>query len=70
MKGQLGHTDAALTLAYYAREMDRSDGEPDRLKALVEGNIKAVIGSSDVGGAIIEVAGDAEKPIDSGLKRP
>jgi integrase len=34
---QMGHTTPALTLAIYARQMDRRDGEPDRLKALVEG---------------------------------
>lgn len=34
---QMGHTTANLTLAVYARQMDRRDGEPDRLRALVEG---------------------------------
>jgi hypothetical protein len=34
---QMGHTTPALTLAIYARQMDRRDGEPERLKALVEG---------------------------------
>lgn len=34
---QMGHTTANLTLAIYARQMDRRDGEPGRLKALVEG---------------------------------
>ena len=34
---QLGHTTAELTLSLYARQMDRRDGEPERLKALVEG---------------------------------
>jgi integrase len=34
---QMGHTTASLTLAIYARQMDRRDGESDRLKALVEG---------------------------------
>jgi integrase len=34
---QMGHTTANLTLAIYARQMDRRDGEPERLKALVEG---------------------------------
>ncbi len=32
---QLGHTSANLTLSVYARQMDRRDGEPDRLRALV-----------------------------------
>jgi hypothetical protein len=34
---QMGHTSPNLTLAIYARQMDRRDGEPERLKALVEG---------------------------------
>lgn len=34
---QMGHTTPNLTLAIYARQMDRRDGEPERLKALVEG---------------------------------
>jgi hypothetical protein len=34
---QMGHTTPNLTLTIYARQIDRRDGEPDRLKALVEG---------------------------------
>ncbi len=34
---QMGHTTPNLTLAIYARQMDRRDGEPHRLKTLVEG---------------------------------
>ena len=34
---QMGHTTAGLTLALYARDMNRRDGERDRLRALVEG---------------------------------
>jgi integrase len=34
---QMGHTTPSLTLAIYARQMDRRDGEPERLKKLVEG---------------------------------
>jgi integrase len=34
---QLGHTSANLTLTVYARQMDRRDGEPERLRALVAG---------------------------------
>jgi integrase len=34
---QMGHTTPDLTLAIYARQMDRRDGEPERLKALVDG---------------------------------
>lgn len=32
---QMGHTTASLTLAIYARQMDRRDGEPERLASLV-----------------------------------
>jgi hypothetical protein len=35
---QMGHTTAELTLSIYARQMDRRDGEPERLRALVEGH--------------------------------
>jgi integrase len=34
---QMGHTTAEPTLAIYTRQMDRRDGEPDRLRALVDG---------------------------------
>ena len=34
---QMGHTSANLTLSVYARQMDRRDGEPERLRALIEG---------------------------------
>ena len=37
---QLGHTTAVLTLALYAREMSRRDGEPARLRVLVEGECR------------------------------
>jgi len=43
----MGHTDAAMTLNVYARQMARQDGEPERLKALVEGADWAAMGSSD-----------------------
>lgn len=43
---QMGHTTANLTLAIYARQMDRRDGEPERLRALVEGREWTAMGSS------------------------
>jgi integrase len=43
---QMGHTTAELTLVVYARQMARRDGEPERLKALVEGANWQRIGSS------------------------
>jgi integrase len=36
--GQMGHTTPGFTLALYAREMSRRDGEHQRLKALVAGD--------------------------------
>jgi hypothetical protein len=44
---QMGHTTANLTLAVYACQMNRRDGEPERLKALVQGVEMAAIGSQD-----------------------
>jgi integrase len=38
---QMGHTSANLTLSVYARQMDRRDGETERLRALVEGRTGA-----------------------------
>jgi len=35
--GQLGHADAGFTLLADAKEMDRRDGESERLKALIAG---------------------------------
>jgi hypothetical protein len=43
---QMGHTTPNLTLAIYAREMDRRDGESERPKALVEGAEWAPSGTS------------------------
>jgi integrase len=38
---QMGHTTAELTLAVYARQIGRRDGEPERLKTLVQGAVLA-----------------------------
>jgi integrase len=70
VKGQLGHTDAALTLNYYAREMDRRDGEPERLKALVRGDIETQKDRNDVPAATDEAAEKVRKPVESGILRP
>jgi integrase len=37
----MGHTTAGLTLSIYARQMNRQDGEPERLKTLVQGGVLA-----------------------------
>jgi integrase len=65
---QMGHTSANLTLEVYARQMDRRDGEPERLKALVEGREWAAMGSSGADGSPTEVANNPRSPIDSGVQ--
>jgi integrase len=52
--GQMGHTTANLTLAIYARQMDRRDGEPGRLKALVNGTVWTAMDSSPPNRAVQE----------------
>ena len=47
MMQQLGHTDPAFTLRVYAHVMRRSEEERERLKALVEGHVWAVIGQQN-----------------------
>lgn len=37
MTSQIGHTTPSLTLAIYAKEMHRRNGEHAKLKALAEG---------------------------------
>lgn len=48
---QMGHTTPNLTLAIYARQMDRRDGEPDRLRTLVEGSYWTLTTTDRVEGA-------------------
>ncbi len=52
---QMGHTTPNLTLAVYARCMNRRDGEPERLKALVEGrdHRKTLATESNPAGGIV-----------------
>ena len=45
---QMGHTSPSLALAVYAQEMDRRDGEPERLRALVDGRDWPLAGISAV----------------------
>lgn len=44
---QMGHRTADLALRVYAQEMERRDGEQERLKTLVQGRIWAPTGTSD-----------------------
>jgi hypothetical protein len=54
---QMGHTTPNLTLTIYARQMDRRDGEPDRLKLLVDGHSPAAALDRNLGA--FERAGNA-----------
>ena len=40
---QLGHTDPKVTLGIYARVMRRSEGDRERLRALVDGGVSTVV---------------------------
>jgi hypothetical protein len=62
---QMGDTTPNLTPAIYARQMDRRDGEPERLKALVEGREWAPLGTSPVKRAPRQRARGRQKPIES-----
>jgi len=55
---EMGHTDAALALNVYAQAMRRDDGEKAKLRALVEGDQKALIGIR--GAAEVETEDRAE----------
>jgi hypothetical protein len=63
-RAQMGHTTAGLTLAIYARQMNRRDGEPERLKALVEGREWAALGSSPTESVSVEDPAGTQKPIE------
>jgi integrase len=65
---QMGHTTAGLTLAIYARQMDRRDGEPERLKALVMGREWAAMGSSSAETVPAVAPSNPRSPIDSGVQ--
>ncbi len=62
---QMGHATPNLTLAIYARQMDRRDGEPERLKALVEGRDWAPMGTSPTVRAPADTAGNPADQIES-----
>jgi integrase len=74
---QMGHTTANLTLAIYARQMDRRDGEPERLRALVNGDdwahqpVPGATGTTQAPASVTAVepaAHDATSPIESGVQ--
>ena len=66
----LGHRTAAVTLGIYAREMQRRDGEPERLRALVEGRDWTVIGQRMGSGDDTEGAQTADEALSGHEKSP
>jgi hypothetical protein len=68
---QMGHTTPTLTLAIYARQMNRRDGEPERLKALVGGVNGQPLDSSTVeaplNGAALQADNGAKSPLKSAI---
>jgi integrase len=64
--GQLGHSDPTLTLSYYAREMSRRDGEPELLRALVQGDELASIGDGGAPATSSGLRAPSGKPVNSG----
>jgi integrase len=67
---QLGHIDPQVTLGINAKVMDRRDGEPERLKALVEGPEWVATGSSASSGALPHDRRESGEPVESGVQRP
>jgi integrase len=59
---QMGHTTPDLTLAIYARQMNRRDGEPERLKALVEGREWTAMGGGGSSASESATAVDGARP--------
>jgi integrase len=45
---QMGHTSPNLALAIYAKAMDRRDGEPERLAALIGRPLRATTGNASI----------------------
>jgi integrase len=64
---QLGHADPKVTLGIYAKVMDRRDGEPERLKALVEGVFRQPLDSKAIQTPAATPTNGARKPVESGI---
>jgi hypothetical protein len=67
---QCGHTDPQITLGIYAKAMDRRDGEPERLTALVEGREVVATGSTITVPEPVEQYVAPVEPVESGVQRP
>jgi hypothetical protein len=67
---ELGHIDPQVTLGIYGKVMHRRNGEPERVKALVEGREWVATGSSGSNGARPHDRQKSGEPVESGAKRP
>jgi hypothetical protein len=67
---QLGHVDPKVTLGIYAKVMDRRDGEPERLKALIRGRVWTAMDSVMAHEAPSKNGAHPPEPVNSGAKRP
>jgi hypothetical protein len=65
---QCGHTDPKVTLGIYAKAMDRRDGEPERLKALVEGRELVATGSAITVPDPMEEDAEPAEPVESAIQ--
>ena len=65
--GQMGHTTSNLTLSIYARQMDRRDGEPERLKGLVQGVELVPAGTEVSRAAVTGTRAVPSEPVKSGI---
>jgi hypothetical protein len=67
---QCGQWDPKITLAIHAKVMDRRDGEPERLKALVESRELVATGGTVIVPDTVEECVESAEPVNSGSKRP
>jgi hypothetical protein len=67
VQSQLGHTDPTITLRFYARVMNRRDGEPDLLRPLVERRDWVAAGSSEQDQAAASKGSQPVRPVESGV---
>jgi hypothetical protein len=67
---QLGHSTPAVTLRFYAREMSRRDGEPERLEALVQGLDLVPTGTEAAEATPNGLTAKSANPVESDVKGP
>jgi hypothetical protein len=63
----MGHTTPNLTLSIYARQMDRRDGEPERLTSLVQGDELVPTGTEAADAPTNGTRAVPSEPVNSGI---